>query len=95
MKLTYRGNTYEIPAPIQLGSASTYQPPIKLIYRGNTYDYTPRLLVVSPEDKTDWQTVTLIYRGNTYQRKIQPPKPDRKPRAINWRYQILGTNECH
>lgn len=26
MKLTFRGNSYEVPAPIQLGSDSTEQP---------------------------------------------------------------------
>jgi Domain of unknown function (DUF4278) len=88
MKLTYRGNAYEIPAPIQPGSDSTDRPQIKLIYRGHTYYTTPRHVVVSEEDKTDWQTVTLIYRGNTYERKLQSPKPDRKPRAINWRWQF-------
>jgi Domain of unknown function (DUF4278) len=87
MKLTYRGISYEVPAPIQLGSDSTDQPKIKLIYRGNIYDYTPRPVVVSQEDKTDWSTVTLIYRGTTYQRQIQPSKPYQKPRAINWRWQ--------
>jgi hypothetical protein len=91
MKLTYRGNSYEAPAPIQLGSDSTEQPKIKLIYRGYTYDYTPPPVAVSEEDKSDWPTVTLIYRGNTYQRKLQPPKPyqkpHQKPHAVNWRYQ--------
>ena len=87
MKLTFRGNSYEVPAPIQLGSDSTDRPKIKLIYRGNTFDYTPRLVVVSEEVETDGSTVTLIYRGNTYERKLQPPKPYQKPRAINWRWQ--------
>jgi Domain of unknown function (DUF4278) len=87
MTLTYRGISYEVPAPIQLGCDSTDQPKIKLIYRGNIYDYTPSPVVVSQEDKTDWSTVTLIYRGTTYQRQIQPSKPYQKPRAINWRWQ--------
>lgn len=87
MKLTFRGNAYEISAPIQPGSDSTDQPK-KLIYRGNTYNYTPRSVVVSEVDTTGWKTVTLIYRGNTYKRKVQPPQPYQKPRAINWRYQI-------
>jgi hypothetical protein len=87
MKLTFRGNSYEVPAPIGLSSDSTERPKIKLIYRGNTFYYTPRPVVVSEEVETDAPTVTLIYRGNTYERKIRPPKPYQKPRAINWRWQ--------
>lgn len=86
MKLTFRGNFYEAPAPIQLVSDSTEQPKIKLIYRGNTLDYTPRPVVVSQEVETDGQTVTLIYRGNTYERKLKPLNPYQKPHAINWRW---------
>ena len=88
MKLTFRGNSYEVPAPIQLGSDSTERLKIKLIYRGNTFDYTPRPVVVSEEVERDGPTVTLIYRGNTYERKLQPPKPYQKPRAINWRWKL-------
>jgi hypothetical protein len=87
-ELTFCGNPYEVPAPIQLGSDSTAQPKIKLIYRGNTFDYTPRPVVVSEEVETDGPTVTLIYRANTYDRKLQPPKPYQKPRAINWRWKF-------
>ncbi|MBW4550127.1 MAG: DUF4278 domain-containing protein [Aphanocapsa sp. GSE-SYN-MK-11-07L] len=50
MKLTDRGNSYEVPAPVQQGSDATDQPKIKLIYRGNTIDYVPPL-VVSEVDK--------------------------------------------
>ncbi len=86
MKLTFRGNSYETSAPIQLASDSTDQPKIKLVYRGHTLDYTSRPVVVSEEVETDGPTVTLIYRGNTYERKLQPPKPYQKPHAINWRW---------
>jgi hypothetical protein len=79
MKLTFRGLSYEVPAPIQLGSDSTEQPKIKLIYRGNTFDYTPCPVVVSEEVERDGPTVTLIYRGNTYERKLQPSKPYQNP----------------
>ena len=85
MKLTFRGNVYEAPAPIQLVSDSTDQPKLKLIYRGHTLDYTPRPVVVSEEGETDGQTVTLIYRGNTYERSLQPLNPYQKPHTINWR----------
>jgi hypothetical protein len=88
MTLTYRGISHEFPAPTQSGSDPTDRPKFKLIYRGNTYDYTPHPVVVSEEDKTDWPTVTLIYRGNTYERKLPPPNPYQKPRAINWRWQF-------
>lgn len=83
MKLTYRGQTYEIPALSQAGDAA--QPKIKLIYRGHTYDYTPRSVVV-PEAAADSKTVTLTYRGSTYERTLPAPKPYQEPRAINWRY---------
>jgi hypothetical protein len=88
MKLSYRGTSYEAPATVQPISESIAQPKIKLFYRGNTFDYTPPPVVVSEEDETDWPTVTLCYRGITYVRKIKPPKPYQKPRAINWRWQF-------
>ncbi len=69
MKLTYRGNSYEVPAPIQLDYDSTKQPKIKLVYRGNTLDYIPSP-VIWESDKTDCPTATLIYRGNSYERKF-------------------------
>lgn len=90
MKLTFRGHSYEFPAPIQLDSDASNQSSLKLIYRGHTYPYTPRPVVAPEAVKPSGSTVTLIYRGNTYERQIQSPKPYRKPRAINWRYQILG-----
>jgi hypothetical protein len=70
-KLIYRGNSYEVPAPIPVVSNSTTQPKIKLIYRGNTFDYTP-LAVEIEEIKTDCPTVSLMYRGNIYERKLRP-----------------------
>ena len=76
MQLTYRGNSYEIPAPIQLDYDSTKQPKIQLIYRGNTLDYI-LCLVIWESDKTDCPTVNLIYRGNSYERKLQPIPQDR------------------
>jgi Domain of unknown function (DUF4278) len=75
MKLSFRGNSYEVPAPTEPVTDSTDRPKFKLIYRGYTYDYTPPPLVVSEEVETDVPTVTLIYRRNTYERKLPPPKP--------------------
>jgi hypothetical protein len=86
MKLTFRGHAYEVPAPIQLVSASTDQPQMKLIDRGQTYDYTSRAAVVSEVVEPGAPTVTLIYRGNVYERHLQPPKAYQKPDAINWRW---------
>ncbi len=41
MKLSFCGNSSEVPTPIQFESDSTDRPKIELIYRGYTYDYTP------------------------------------------------------
>jgi hypothetical protein len=94
MKLTYRRQTYEAPAPIQLAPAAADQPKMKLIYRGHICDYTPRPVVVpeasvmkGTEGTTEGETVTLIYRGHTYQRNLRPLQPYQQPRAINWRWQ--------
>jgi lipopolysaccharide export system protein LptA len=86
MKLTYRGNSYEVAAPIELDSDSTELPQIKLIYRGNTYYYIPHPVVDSEEVETDEPTVNLIYRGNTYKRQLRATKPYQKAHAINWRW---------
>lgn len=86
MKLTYRGNSYEMPAPMQSVSDSTDRPKIKLTYRGSIYYSTPHPVVVS-EANRDSKTVTLTYRGNTYDRQLSPPQPNQSSLAINWRYQ--------
>jgi hypothetical protein len=74
--------------PTQPNSDSIDQPTIKLFYRGNTFDYIPHTKIFSEDDDADLPTVTLIYRGNTFVRKLHPPKPYQKPRAINWRWQF-------
>ena len=84
MNLTYRGNSYEFPAPAQPSSTSINPSQIKLIYRGHTYYATPR---VSEAVEADGETVTLIYRSCTYERKLPSPKRYQQPGAINWRYQ--------
>jgi hypothetical protein len=88
MNLTYRGTFYEVSTPTQPILDSTDQTKIKLFYRGNTFDYIPRPVMISKENEADWPIVTLYYRGTTYERKIKPPTPYRKPRAINWRWQF-------
>lgn len=72
MQLTYRGNFYQVPAPIQLDSNSIEQPKIKLVYRGNAIDYMPSSVVISGVGKTDCLAMNLIYRGNSYERELQP-----------------------
>ncbi len=72
MKLAYRGNIYEVSAPIQIRSNSPTQPQSKLIYRGNKYESISSSAVISEVDKvdkSDYLTATLSYRGNIYQRK--------------------------
>jgi Domain of unknown function (DUF4278) len=88
MKLSYRNTDYDVATPIQVDPDCLDQPKIKLFYRGNTFDYTPRPVAVPEALETEGPTVTLRYRGNTYERKLQPPKPYQKPRAINWRWQF-------
>lgn len=88
MKLADRIVSNELSAPVQPSSDSIDQTTIKLFYRGNTFDYIPRPEIISEEDEADSPTVTLIYRGNTFVRKLHPPKPYQKPRAINWRWQF-------
>jgi hypothetical protein len=88
MKLADRVTPNEPSASTQPSSDSIDQLKIKLFYRGNTFDYIPPPVMISEEDETDLPTVTLIYRGNTFVRRLHPPKPYQKPRAINWRWQF-------
>jgi hypothetical protein len=90
MKLTFRGNSYESSAPMQISFDSTDRSSVKLLYRGNAYYTTSPSAIASQALATDEPRVTLIYRGNSYERKLQSLKPDRKSRAIDWRYQIPG-----
>ncbi|NEQ54802.1 MAG: DUF4278 domain-containing protein [Leptolyngbya sp. SIO3F4] len=66
MQLTYRGNTYEMPTPVQFAPVVQDQLKIKLTYRGQQYDYTPPVKQTKTVTSTD-QAVALTYRGNTYQ----------------------------
>ncbi len=89
MKLNSGSKAHKIPAAIKHGCDSTEQPKIKLTYNGNTFDYISRSpAVFSEDDKKDWSTVTLIYRGNVFERRLPPPRPYQKPRAINWRWRF-------
>jgi Domain of unknown function (DUF4278) len=86
MRLIYRGNTYEVSAPIQLKSDSTTQPQAKLCYRGTRYESISSSVVISEVDKTDCPKATLSYRGNRYQCKISTFSPS-KTLAFSWRKQ--------
>ncbi len=69
MQLTYRGSTYEMPAPIQFDFVVNDQPKTKLIYRGQQYDYTPPIERPKTVSSID-QVVALTYQGNTYQHPL-------------------------
>jgi hypothetical protein len=88
IQLNYLSNAYKVPIPTQHGFDLTEQPKIKLIFRGYIIDHVPSPAVVLKADKTDWPTATLVCRGYIFKRKIQPPQPYQKPRAINWRWQL-------
>lgn len=90
MKLTYRGNTYEVPASIHSSFNSENQPKQKLIYRGQIHEYMPSSASAPEVFDPNVRTVALTYRGVTFERQIRSPKPYQAPRAINWRYRLLG-----
>jgi hypothetical protein len=90
MKLSYRGQAYDISLSSQFDKASNSpeSPKVKLIYRGQTYYATPRPTAPQAASSGD-PIVTLIYRGVTYQRRLcnsQLQNPGDSGRAINWRY---------
>ncbi|NEQ54801.1 MAG: DUF4278 domain-containing protein [Leptolyngbya sp. SIO3F4] len=85
MQLTYRGNTYNMTAPIQSDSVVNAQSNIKLTYRGQQYNYTPPIAL---SDASASQVVTLTYRGNTYTLKLQPIQCIQESHAINGHYQV-------
>jgi hypothetical protein len=74
MKLTYRGNSYEVPDSNLLGFDAANQPKIKLMYRGDTYDYNPGPMKVSETITANQPSLKLIYRGMIYERKLQLAK---------------------
>jgi hypothetical protein len=88
MNFNQRTTATAVREPTQFGFNTLNPPKTQLVYRGNTYNYTPPLRVICTADRTNWPTVTLTYRGTTYERKIQPARAYRKPRAINWRWQL-------
>lgn len=63
MKLSFRGNSYEVPAPTEPVADSTDRPKFKLIYRGYTYGYIPPPVAVSEKMEPNGLTITLIYSG--------------------------------
>jgi hypothetical protein len=75
-----------VPIPIQL-SIQQVRSTVKLIYRGEVFYGTRIPQVVMEESDQEGETIELIYHGHTYQRKLSPPQPYQKPRALNWRWQ--------
>jgi Domain of unknown function (DUF4278) len=86
MKLTYRGQSYSISAPVQINPASTDPFKTRLIYRGHAYNATP-CPAVDSATSTAGSMVTLTYRGIPYQRVLKNQKSDHPGRAIDWRYE--------
>jgi hypothetical protein len=76
-----------VPTPIQFESKHQDRSNVKLIYRGEVFYGTRRPEVVMEEVDQEGKTIDLIYHGHTYQRKLPPPQPYQKPRALNWRWQ--------
>jgi hypothetical protein len=64
-----------------------HQHSFRLIYRGEIFDYTPPIKKIDRTDRSNWQVVILICKGHLYERKLPPPQPYQKPRALNWRWQ--------
>jgi hypothetical protein len=75
-----------VPTPIQFKSNHQARSKVKLIYRGEVF-YAIRTPQVVEEVEQEGKTIELIYHGHTYQRKLAPPQPYQKPRALNWRWQ--------
>ena len=73
MKLTFRGNSSEVPASIQFGSNSMEQTKITLIYRGYTYGHTQHPVVV-PEEVD----ITLVCR-EYFRVLTSPPQAQSTP----------------
>jgi hypothetical protein len=68
-------------------SMSIDRPKVQLIYRGSVFNYTRSPITIDRTDRSNWQIVNLICKGHTYERKLPPPQPYQKPRALNWRWQ--------
>jgi hypothetical protein len=88
MQLTHQEIEQEKFEHLQMTSGEQAPSKIRLFYRGNIFDYAPPARVEPEESAVDWPIATLSYRGQSYTRKIKPPQPYQKPRAINWRWQF-------
>ena len=88
MTLTYRGHTYKPSS----GSVQSEGKSIQLMYRGHKFEYKPQPMPLScdlPQEK-DRKAVKLIYRGYEVHHMPPAPQPYRKPRAMNWRFEIAA-----
>lgn len=68
---------------------------MKLIYRAQTFECTPRPRPIqlnykpcSLSSTVNDGAVKLIYRGQAFEYTPPPIQPYRKPRAMNWRFQM-------
>jgi hypothetical protein len=91
MSLIYRGHTYQRTA----ASVKTEPKTIQMIYRGQTFECTPRPILPCPnvyhiKDFDPDTMEKLIYRGRVF--NYLPPQPEtyRKPRVMNWRYEMIA-----
>jgi hypothetical protein len=89
VKLTYRGHTYESTS----NSVQIDAKPVILNYRGVKFEYQPKSSPVPlscdlPQDGR--KAVKLTYRGQTFDIMPPAPQPYRKPRAMNWRLEMIA-----
>jgi hypothetical protein len=67
---------------------------MKLIYRAQIFESTPRPPIqlsrkpVALSSTVKDGAVKLIYRGQAFEYTPPPIQPYRKPRAMNWRFQM-------
>jgi hypothetical protein len=67
---------------------------MQLIYRAQIFEYTPRPPMQSSRKPCALNhtvkdgAVKLIYRAQAFEYTPPPIQPYRKPRAINWRFQM-------
>jgi hypothetical protein len=90
MKLTYRGRSYDHGSSVDAKSSET----IKLRYNGLTIerslsDLTAYSAIPEGLGKDKAQKVKLTYNGLVVDHIVCPPLPYRKPRAMNWRLEMI------
>jgi hypothetical protein len=91
MTLIYRGHAYQRPS----SSVESESKTVQLIYRGQKFEYTPRPFPADSNLARRMGDYTgklekLIYRGQSFDYVPLPPQPYCKPRAMNWRYEMVA-----